>query len=52
MKKKNQTKGLKSGDVVSEYLKQLDSDLFNDLIKIYEKDFHIFGYSIPEFDSL
>ena len=52
MKKKNQTKGEKSRNVVSEYLRQLDRDLFEKLIKIYKTDFHIFGYSIPDFSAL
>ena len=52
LKRKNQTKGSKSRDVVDEYLRELDKDLFDKLINIYKTDFHIFGYSIPDFESL
>ena len=37
---------------VFQYLKQLDKDLYEKLIDIYRTDFHIFGYPIPDFESL
>ena len=49
---KNQTKGGKSSNFVVQYLKQLDTDLYKNLINIYRIDFQIFGYSIPHFESL
>lgn len=49
--KKNPTKGKKSSDMTSEFIKQLDEDLFNSLIEIYRVDFEIFGYHIPKFDE-
>lgn len=52
VKKKNQTKGKKSSNFVFQYLKQLDKDIYKNLINIYRIDFHIFGYSIPHYESL
>ena len=49
--KRNQTKGKTSGDVTSEFIKQLDEDLFNSLVEIYRVDFEIFGYSVPKYNA-
>lgn len=49
--KKNESKGKTSSDVTSEFIMQLDKDLFNSLIEIYRVDFEIFGYDIPKFDE-
>ena len=48
---KNKSKGKTSSDVTSEFIMQLDEDLFNSLIEIYRVDFEIFGYDIPKFDE-
>lgn len=47
--KKNQSKGEASSDVTSEFIGQLDEDLFNSLVEIYRADFEIFGYEIPKY---
>ena len=50
--KKNPTKGKTSGDVTSEFIMHLDKDLFSALVDIYKVDFEIFGYNIPQFNTL
>eukprot|EP00090_Calanus_glacialis_P010167 TRINITY_DN18556_c0_g1_i1.p1 TRINITY_DN18556_c0_g1~~TRINITY_DN18556_c0_g1_i1.p1 ORF type:complete len:359 (-),score=48.11 TRINITY_DN18556_c0_g1_i1:87-1163(-) len=53
VEKKNSAKdGKSSHDVTRMYLKELDKNLYTRLVQLYEIDFDIFGYDVPEYEKL
>jgi len=53
VEKKNSSKdGKNSHEVTAKYLKELNRDEYDELVQLYVIDFDIFGYKVPDFESL
>jgi len=53
VEKKNSAKdGRNSHEVTRMYLKELGKDLYTKLVHLYEVDFDLFGYQVPDYEAL